>query len=307
VSYFLGIDGGASKTRCLLGDEYFVVASGVSGPCNPVRVGLEQCGDALLTAITQACDAAGIQASHIQSSCLGLAGAARAEISNPLRDVLRQIISGHIEIVGDNQIALHAALGSDPGVVVISGTGSIAYGRGSDGRITRAGGWGHAISDEGSGTWIGRTAIAAIFRAADEHQHEPRLLPEILRFWNLPTREPLVIKANAPTAPDFASLVPTITVFANEGDPLARSILSRAGSELAVLARIAITKIFEPATSVPVAMSGGVFRHCAQVRDSFVHELAVLWPEATIKSDIADPAFGALDLARRAAANSDEA
>ena len=58
-------------------------------------------------------------------------------------------------------IALEAAFGSGPGVIVIAGTGSIAYGRNREGQTARAGGWGFAISDEGSGHWIGRTAVAA--------------------------------------------------------------------------------------------------------------------------------------------------
>src|SRR5262249_19909307 len=147
VSYFLGIDGGASKTRCLIGDERSVLATGVSGPANPVRLGIEQCCAALRAAINHACDSAGVHASQIRSICIGLAGAARDEISAPLRLLLQDAFSAQIQIIGDNQIALHAALGQGPGVIVISGTGSIAYGRDSNGRISRIGGWGHAISD----------------------------------------------------------------------------------------------------------------------------------------------------------------
>ena len=303
VSYFLGIDGGASKTRCVAGDEGTVLGTGVSGPANPVRLGVERCRDSLLAAITQACGAAGIAPPQITSICIGLAGAGRTEITEPLRDLLQHVLNCYIEIVGDNQIALHAALGNRPGVIVISGTGSMAYGRDAAGRLGRAGGWGHAISDEGSGTWIGRNAIAALFRASDESQRSSPLFAEILQSWNLPTRDALVVAANASPVPDFASLVPIITLAAGNGEPLARSILSGAGSELATLARIAIANLFEPASTVQVAMSGGVFRHCAQVRDAFAEQLALLWPQAAINAEIADPALGALDLARRAAEN----
>lgn len=299
MPYFLGVDSGATKTRCLLGDENSVLATGLSGPGNPVRIGIERCRDALLAAIMQACEA--IPPSQIQSTCIGLAGAARPEISAPLNDLLQKTLKGHLEIVGDNQIALHAALGNGPGVVVISGTGSIAFARDSIGRLTRAGGWGHAISDEGSGTWIGRAAIAAIFRDADENQRPSPLLDEILRAWNLDTRDELVVAVNGSASPDFASLVPLISLAADHGDLLAASILARAGSELAALARIAMANLFHPGAAVPVAMSGGVFRHCAQVRDAFAEQLLLAWPEAAVKPEIADPAVGALNLARRAA------
>ncbi len=88
-----------------------------------------------------------------------------------VRGTVSEIISGEvkpgkiktseIKVVGDNVIALEAAFGSGPGVIVIAGTGSIAYGRNRDGQTARAGGWGFAISDEGSGHWIGRAAVAA--------------------------------------------------------------------------------------------------------------------------------------------------
>ena len=301
MPYFLGVDSGATKTRCLLGDESSVLSTGLSGPGNPVRIGIEKCRDALIAAITQACDAASISLSQIQSTCIGLAGAARPEISAPMKDLLQPTFKGRLEILGDNQIALHAALGDGPGVIVISGTGSIAFGRDAEGKLTRAGGWGHAISDEGSGAWIGRAAIAAIFRDADEKKQPPPLLNEILRAWNLATRDALVVAVNASPPPDFASLVPLISHAASKGDLLAASVLSRAGSELAALARIAIAHLFKPGTAVPVAMSGGVFRHCAQVRDAFAAQLSRLWPKAVLAPEIADPALGALNLARKAA------
>jgi glucosamine kinase len=307
VSYFLGIDGGATKTCCVIGDERTVFGTGVSGPANPVRVGVESCRDTLLAAIVRACEVVQIAPSQVQSTCIGLAGAARPEISAPLRDLLRQTLQGQIEIVGDNQIALHAALRDAPGVIVISGTGSIAFARDAEGRLTRAGGWGHAISDEGSGTWIGRDAIAAIFREADEKKPPTPLLDEILHAWNLPTRDALVVAVNASPAPDFASLVPVISLAASKGDLLAASVLSRAGSELAAIARIAIAHLFKPGAAVPVAMSGGVFRHCAQVRDAFAEQLTLHWPAVVIAPEIADPALGALNLARRAAGISHDA
>ena len=103
---------------------------------------------------------------EISRVCVGLAGAARPEISELVRGMVSETLSGEIKpaeikIVGDMVIALEAAFGSGPGVIVIAGTGSIAYGRNSKGQTARAGGWGFAISDEGSGHWIGRTAVAA--------------------------------------------------------------------------------------------------------------------------------------------------
>src|SRR6185437_5615243 len=92
----------------------------------------------------------------------------RPEIQETVHGLLAEIISGEIEIVGDMEIALEAAFGDGAGVMVTAGTGSIAYGRNANGQTARAGGWGFAISDEGSGYWIGKTAVATAVREGEQ-------------------------------------------------------------------------------------------------------------------------------------------
>ena len=144
---FLGIDGGGSKTSCLIGDETSVLGAGTGGASNVVRVGEAQARESLATAIHQACTGANIKPSEISSVCVGLAGAARPEIGELVRGIISEVISGEIKpdeinVVGDMVIALEAAFGNGPGVIVIAGTGSIAYGRDREGQTARAGGWG---------------------------------------------------------------------------------------------------------------------------------------------------------------------
>jgi len=113
-------------------------------------------------------------------------------------------------VVGDMEIALQAALGAGPGVIVIAGTGSIAYGRDAQGRTARAGGWGFAISDEGSAHWIGRAAVATLLRSADEAADERSVKPtsalfcEMKSIWKVESFEQLARTANS--MPDFAAL-----------------------------------------------------------------------------------------------------
>ena len=134
---FLGIDGGATKTSCLAGDEKSVLGSGASGSSNLIRVGEAQARESLTTAIHQACAAARVSPAQIHKTCVGLAGAARPEISSAARRVMLEIVGGEVQIVGDTIIALEAAFGRGPGVVVIAGTGSIAYGRNAAGQTDR--------------------------------------------------------------------------------------------------------------------------------------------------------------------------
>ena len=155
MAYYLGIDGGGTKTRCVLADETTVLAKAMTGGSNIVRLGEKQAREALHTAVRQVCGTANISPDHIRAICIGAAGAARPEIAAQIRSILAELIPDtaptRIAVVGDTEIALEAAFGAGPGVIAIAGTGSIVYGRDAAGHTARAGGWGFAVSDEGSG------------------------------------------------------------------------------------------------------------------------------------------------------------
>ena len=298
MAFFLGIDGGGTRTSCLIGDEKSVLGSGIAGASNVLRVGEAAARTALVEAIHKACEAAKIKPAEISRTCVGAAGGARPEVADAVRRIVAETVSGEIEIVGDMVIALHAAFGSRPGIIVIAGTGSIAYGRNLKGETARAGGWGFAVSDEGSGHWIGRAALGAALRDADQSEDVPSLLQAIMKVWSIEGRDALVRAANASPAPDFAALFPAILSAANSGDVLAEGLLRRAGCELAALAKIVLGRIFSDADTVPVAMSGGVFANSALVREVFYNELRVQCPRVVVGETIAEPVRGALDLAR---------
>jgi len=307
VSTFLGIDGGGSKTSCVIGDENSLLGTGTSAGSNVVRVGERQARESLGAAIRQACTAANITPAQIERTCVGIAGGARPEIAGVVRRLLSEFVSGEIEVVGDMVIAMEAAFGSGPGVIVIAGTGSIAYGRNSKGQAARAGGWGFAISDEGSGHWIGRSAVAASMRAYDEAGigRTSVLLESIMKSWGVATREQVVVAANAAlnvdATPDFAALLPAVLSAADAGDETARTILTQAGMELAILAKIVIGRLFGHAEAIPVATSGGVFCNCALVQQVFYNNLRAANPQVLPNATLVDPAKGALDLARKGA------
>lgn len=299
MAIFLGIDGGGTKTSCVIGDETSLLGAGTSGGSNVIRVGERQARESLGAAIRQACAAANVNPAQIQRTCAGVAGGARPEIDELVRRMLSEFVSGQIEVVGDMVIAMEAAFGSGPGVIVIAGTGSIAYGRNSKGETARAGGWGFAISDEGSGHWIGRSAVAAAMRAYDKQPSETAdlLLDSIMKAWSVDSREQLVLIANK--SADFAALVPAVVFAAEAGDATARNVLTQAGTELATLAGIVIGRLFGNAVAVPVAVSGGVFCNASLVRQVFYDRLRVAYPQALLSASLVDPERGALQLARK--------
>jgi glucosamine kinase len=309
VAFYLGIDGGGSKTKCAVGDEVQVLSSVVAGPSNITRVG-EACARASLhEAVRKACEAANIDARQIRKSCIGVAGAGREDIARVVRTMIAEVIPGEIDVVGDMEIALQAALGNGPGIVVIAGTGSIAYGRDARGRTARAGGWGFAISDEGSAHWIGRESVAAVLRAADQRpklggedvgtvESISSLGRELKAVWMTDSFAEMARKANS--QPDFAALLPAVVEASNRNDELAQRILMRAGAELAQLAGAVTQQLFVAHSGkIALGIAGGVFRHAAIVRESFCDELGTLDERLEVNCHVIDPIDGALAMARK--------
>ncbi len=295
MTFFLGIDGGGTQTTCVIGDETTILGTASAGGSNIVRVGEKAARDALTNAIQDACTQANVDPSQIKRACIGAAGAARPEIQQAIRRIVSSLIPGEIEVVGDTVTSLEAAFGTGPGVIVIAGTGSIAYGRSAHGQTARAGGWGFAISDEGSGHWIGRTALSAALRARDEGA-TPKLLTDAGKIFGAASDDELIVKANA--SPDFAALVPAVLAAADAHDVLANRVLSLAGSELASLVKALVSRLFSSGEQVPVAMVGGVFRNSALVRQVFYNSVRSACPAAEVKQAIVEPVQGALARAR---------
>jgi glucosamine kinase len=304
VPYYLGIDGGGTKTTCAVGDQTSLLATATAGPSNVVRVGETVARESLQQSVGQACAAAGIATAQVSYTCVGGSGAGRLELASAVRGFLGEILSTPIDVVGDTEIALEAAFHHRPGVIVIAGTGSIAYGRDRQGRTVRAGGWGFAIGDEGSAHWIGKVAVNAVLRARDrgDRAGDSELAASLSKQWKADSLPDLARAANGVPPPNFAALFPSV---AGSPDQLAQDILGRAGRELAEIAAVVIGRLFakDQNDPVPVAMIGGVFRHSEIVREVFYNELRRLDPRAQVHPRVVDPVEGALRLARQAASH----
>ncbi|HWZ83096.1 MAG TPA: BadF/BadG/BcrA/BcrD ATPase family protein [Terriglobales bacterium] len=299
MAYYLGIDGGGTKTRCALGDETKTLATAVTGGSNVIRLGEATARESLHASVLEACATAKVRPDQIHRVCIGAAGAARPEIASKIKNILAEVTPAAIEVVGDMVIALEAAFGTGPGVIVVAGTGSIVYGRDASGRTARAGGWGFAISDEGSGHWIGKQAVSAILRARDSGQ-ETALASLILQAWSLHDLVDLVEAANATPPPDFPRLFPVVMKAAAERDSMARGLLADAGSQLAGLTAKVVTGLMPNSPHAPVAMTGSVFRQSAEVRQVFYNCLHARFPGIVVRNELVEPVDGALALARRA-------
>jgi len=298
VAYYLGIDGGGTKTTCLVANETAILGRADSTGSNVVRLGEHAAREALHKAVLGACANAKIAPAQLTRTVAGVAGVGPREVHDFVQRSLQAVVGGEVLVVADVLTALQAAVADGPGVVVISGTGSIALARNNQGETARAGGWGWAISDEGSGPWIGRAAVAAFIRAREMGQVS-RMELGILLPLQLPMDHDFVSAINATPQPDFGAVLPEVVAAANAGDPFAAEVFARAGRELATLAKIAASRVFAPETNVPVAMSGGAFRHAPNLREAFYNSLQAQLPNAALLPDLADPVLGALQMARR--------
>jgi N-acetylglucosamine kinase-like BadF-type ATPase len=219
-----------------------------------------------------------------------------------MQRLISGIVGGEIEVVGDGEVAFEDAFGAAPGVLVIAGTGSIAYGRNGQGETARAGGWGHAISDEGSGYWIGGEAIRAALRARDRGE-DSTLLRKLVDAIEARDVDDFIVRVNANPAPDFAALVPVIIAAADAGESITNKVLVSAGRELASIAEVLVHHLFESPDEVCVATYGGVLTNCVQVKESLVQQLKSQVPKCSFVSREINSARGALARARRGLAS----
>jgi len=164
TKYFLGVDGGASKTAALVIDEEGqALGRGVAGPSNHLRVGIETATRNIERAVNIALVEAGMAIRQVEYAYCGIAGADHPAHRQRVIDSLRIFFPrGNFIVDNDARPALTGAIGFGSGIVIISGTGSVAFGRNESGQEARAGGWGPTIGDEGSGYAIARDGLSAI-------------------------------------------------------------------------------------------------------------------------------------------------
>ncbi len=258
----VGVDGGGTKTRAVVLDGNRILGEGAAGPSNPLRVGIGNGATAIREAIDTACAAAMIHRDDLVAVGVGLAGVRRMDIRSRMRDVLAEKLGiDNIEVVSDGDIALYGATDGHPGIVVISGTGSISVGMNRQGKRAYAGGWGPVAGDEGSGSWIARRALQAVARATDERGPKTSLTKAACEFFQVATPDDLSTAIYAPSMTNdrIAAFSKQVIDAARNGDQVAREILEDAGKELGRAAITVIRKLKMDQDRFQVTFLGGVF------------------------------------------------
>lgn len=293
----IGIDAGGTKTDAILADgDGTVIARARGGGANLAAHGELNVEKTLHDVIDEVLGEGELRPDVI---CLGIAGVDRAEDNAIIQGIMRRIgARARVLVTNDALIALVAGAGVGPGVVVIAGTGSIAYGRNSQGEAARAGGWGYILADEGSGFWLGRQALRAVVRGADGRGPQTALTPLVLEFFGVARTEQLVreVYLHYLKPSDIARCARLVEQARAAGDAVAEQITSTAADELAAAVHSVVRQL-ELTGDFPVVMAGGAFHAVPWLQDALRTRLADIVDADDVRVLTTDPALGAVRLA----------
>ncbi|GAC1654184.1 MAG: BadF/BadG/BcrA/BcrD ATPase family protein [Gemmatimonadaceae bacterium] len=282
----VGVDGGGSKTRVMIADDRgheIVVVEGAPSAIHPSKVELS--ADVIAGLVRDAL--AACEMTHVMPKvlCVGVAGAGRDHERQALWQALAsRELAEDVVVHADATIALDDAFGDGAGVLLVAGTGSVAFGRGPTGLVDRCGGWGPAFGDEGSGAWIGRKALSVVTAAADGREPETALHGAILTAAQVNEASELIRWAAGASATGFASLAPVVMTVAQAGDLRANALISLAVEELVLHIRTLARRLFgDERAAVNVALAGGLMDRGSVLRKRLEHRLKSAVPGAQVR------------------------
>ncbi|WP_169713760.1 BadF/BadG/BcrA/BcrD ATPase family protein [Paludifilum halophilum] len=276
MKYVIGVDGGGTKTEAVAfdgdGEEW---SRGVSGFGNLV-VDPEQAAQNIEEAIDRCREPLkGLDCAYIYLGLAGIEGTPhRADLEQRLKERFRTRIS----LANDAMIAHAASLEGKDGILTISGTGSISWGV-CRGRVAFTGGWGHLLGDEGSGYWIAIEAFRQMIREEEESRTRGPLSRALLRRLDIDRVHDIKTLIYESSKAEIAAVVPIVAEEADGGDPFSRSLLERAGRELAEQT-VRLHRKLDFQRRVAIGLKGGVLLSVSPVREAFVQWVKESIPQA---------------------------
>jgi glucosamine kinase len=226
----------------------------------------------------------------------GFAGVGREGERRDLENELNRLgVAEEVVVDSDAAIALVDAVGDGPGIILLVGTGSIAYARGIEGTFSRCGGWGPVFGDEGSGAWIGRRALGIVAAAADGREAPTALTGSILTAAEVNAVEELIPWGIAASTTTIAGLAPVVIATAAAGDPRANALVALAAEELVVHIRALAVRVFgDERATIPVALSGGLLQKGSLLRKKLEQRIRSAVPGAQLRNAEIIPVRGAV-------------
>ncbi|MBD2337036.1 ATPase [Calothrix sp. FACHB-156] len=310
MNYVLGIDGGGSKTVCVLMDETRqVISRGKAGASNYQSIGVDAARQSIEFAIMAATDQAVniTKPIKITAICLGLAGVGRAEDIEIVRSLVQvlqnsellpinwELPASKIVICHDALIALVGGIGNHVGIVAAAGTGSIVFGRNHQGVTKRVGGWGYILGDEGSAYKIAIAGVQAALKAYDGTGMPTSLVDIFKAYLELPNLEALVelIYRRGWGVTEIAALAEIVDLAAALGDKVANQIIDNAVQYFVKATATVIEQIFSDRSILEVVTTGSVWQGKSKMHEKFTASMMQQFPEVKVIFPKHEPAYGA--------------
>ena len=301
--YVIGIDGGGTKTLGVIADSSGkLLKSTKRDSSNYLQVGIDKAKENLLSMLDELAASQNMGRNQIESVCLGMAGAGRQEDRDTISQALRSAgLTTRLQIVPDFLIGLAAGTLSEPGIIVISGTGSVVFGLNKNGQTKRAGGWGHILADEGAGYQFGQEALKAVMRAYDKRGPRTKLTKKVLAVLNLKHQDNLVKWSLSETGglskPIVAELGPLVFEAYSEGDKVAGKIIDLACKGVAEAVKAVVKELGMKEDAFKIVLTGGNFAHRPVYAEKLRPKLKKVAPNAEAVLPRFEPVIGAILLA----------
>lgn len=298
MKYFVGIDGGGTKTHCVIANqnkEFLFECFG--GPSNFIMIGSQVVSETLLSLLKQCAETLNIGFEDIESVVLGTTGAGRRTDAETLeKDFIeycksKNITINHFYVISDALAALEGAFSGKPGSILIAGTGSIMFGKDSQGSIHRVGGFGRFIGDEGSGYSLGKKGLTAVARAFDGRGNETKLALKLQTMYNINSLDDLITliyKKNF----DIASFGKVVIDTANEGDLVSRYILIDEVEELTLHIKSMYAKL--QTREMKLVFIGSLLTNWNIYSNALQDKIITEYPNVKVVRPELNPAQGAL-------------
>lgn len=303
MSYIIGIDGGGTKTHCLLTkSDGSIIHECLGGPSNFLVQGIEPVCTALWDLIQSCVNEKNIPLSQIEFILLGTTGAGRRTDAERLEKGFLNYLKNknldvkNFRVESDARIALEGAFSGKPGSILIAGTGSIMFGKDAKGNIHRVGGFGRFLGDEGSGYMIGRKGLVAVSKQFDG-RGEHTLISELLKEkFKIDSPEVLITEIYKNNF-DIASAAPIVIEAAEQNDKLALKIVDDETDEL--LLHISTMQKKLNVEILLTAFIGGIITHKNIYSDTLRKKINEQMSNVLVKDAENSPAMGAVLMAKQ--------
>ena len=303
MHYIIGIDGGGTKTDCIITDLGGNILYQCSGSASNIMIqGMEKVSETVFGLIENCKNHLNISYSDIKIILLGTSGAGRKNDSAKLENTFaeyshkRSVKFNYFKVESDATIALEGAFSSKPGSILIAGTGSILFCKDIEGRVHRVGGFGKHLGDEGGGYSIGKKGLNVISKEFDGRSDVSVILKLAAKKFGINSPEKLIEEVYI-NKMEIASFAPIVIEAAEKGDSNALKILEEESEELVSHIIAMVKKAGKPALNV--ALIGGLINHDNVYSRILRKKMILEIPDIKIKVPDYSPAFGAVLMAKK--------